>query len=212
VSVIIEKEGVVMKDERLLFLFPVIIALFLVSACATTAKMNVWKDQTYEGPVKKVLVMGLSQKKGIRLFFENEFVRQLRERGSDAVAGNTILPYEQPMDKDFIVTKAKESGADTVLVARSLGREMQRTYVPGQAYGVPGYYSRWGSYYGNAYSPGYVVEDEYVYVETNLYDIATEKLIWSAQSATIIIADDYDLIRSFIKNMIDKLSSDKLVK
>jgi hypothetical protein len=212
VSVIIEKEGVVMKDERLLFLFPVIIALFLVSACATTAKMNVWKDQTYEGPVKKVLVMGLSQKKGIRLFFENEFVRQLRERGSDAVAGNTILPYEQPMDKDFIVTKAKESGADTVLVARSLGREMQRTYDSGPAYGVPGYYSRWGSYYGHAYSPGYVVEDEYVYVETNLYDIATEKLIWSAQSATIIIADDYDLIRSFIKTMIDKLSSDKLVK
>ena len=48
-----------------------------MSACATTAKMNVWKDQTYEGPVKKVLVMGLSQKKGIQLFFENEFVRQL---------------------------------------------------------------------------------------------------------------------------------------
>ena len=211
-SVIIEKEGVVMKDERLLFLFPVIIALFLVSACATTAKMNVWKDQTYEGPVKKVLVMGLSQKKGIQLFFENEFGRQLRERGSDAVAGNTILPYEQAMDKDFIVTKAKESGADTVLVARSLGREMQRTYVSGPAYGVPGYYYRWGSYYGNAYSPGYVVEDEYVYVETNLYDIATEKLIWSAQSQTIIIADDYELIRSLIKTMIDKLSSDKLVK
>jgi len=201
-----------MKDGRLLCLFPVIIALFLVSACAPTAKMNVWKDQTYEGPVKKVLVMGLSQKKGIQLFFENEFGRQLGERGNDAVAGNTILPYEQAMDKDFIVTKAKESGADTVLVARSLGREMQRTYVPGPAYGVPGYYYRWGSYYGSAYSPGYVVEDEYVYVETNLYDIATEKLIWSAQSQTIIIADNYELIRSLIKTMIDKLSSDKLVK
>jgi len=201
-----------MKDGRLLFLFPVIIALFLVSACATTAKMNVWKDQTYEGPVKKVLVMGLSQKKGIQLFFENEFVRQLSERGSDAVAGHTILHYEQAMDKDFIVTKAKESGAYAVLVARSLGRKMQRTYDTGQAYGVPGYYYQWGSYYGNAYSPGYVVEDEYVYVETNLYDIATEKLIWSAQSQTIIIADDYDLIRSFIKTMIDRLSSDKLVK
>jgi hypothetical protein len=212
VSVIIEKEGVIMKDGRMLFLFPVIIALFLASACATTAKMNVWKDQTYEGPFKKVLIMGLSQKKGLQLFFENEFVRQLKERGSDAVAGHTVLPYEKAMDKDFIVTKAKESGADTVLVARSLGREMQRTYVPGEVYGVPGYYSRLGSYYGHAYSPGYVVEDEYVYVETNLYDIATEKLIWSAQSETLIIADDYELIRSFIKTMIDKASSDKLIK
>ena len=201
-----------MKDGRLLFLFPVIIALFLVSACATTATMNVWRDQTYEGPAKKVLIMGLSQKKGIQRYFEDEFVRQLRERGSDAVAGYTVLPYEQAMDKDFIVTKAKEAGADTILVATPLGREKQRTYVSGQAYGVPGSYHRWGSYYGHAYSPGYVVEDEYVYIETNLYVIATEKLIWSAQSETLIIATDQELTKSFIKTMIDKLSSDKLVK
>jgi hypothetical protein len=72
---------------------------------------------------------------------------------------------------------------------------MQRTYVPGQAYAVPGSYSRWGSYYGHAYSPGYVVEDEYVYIETNLYDVATEKLIWSTQSETIILASDQALIK-----------------
>ena len=59
-----------MKMKDYYFCFPLIIALFLVSACATTAKMNVWKDQTYEGPVKKVLVMGLSQKKGIQLFLK----------------------------------------------------------------------------------------------------------------------------------------------
>ena len=189
-----------------------LIMFFVLSSCATTVTTNVWKDQTYGGPVKKVLVMGISQKKGIQRFFEDEFVRQLREKGTDGVAGYTVLPYDEKMTKDFIAAKAREAGADTVLVARPLSREMQRTYVPGQVYAVPGSYSRWGSYYGSAYSPGYVVEDEYVYIETNMYDVATEKLIWSTQSETIIMAADQELIKSFISTMVAQLSSDKLIK
>jgi hypothetical protein len=156
--------------------------------------------------------MGISQNKGIQRFFEDEFVRQLRERGTDAVAGYTVLPYDEAMDKNFIAAKTKELSADTVMITRPLGRKTERTYVPGQGYAVPGSYHRWGSYYGHAYSPGYVVEDEYVYVETNLFDVATEKLIWSAQSETVLLATDQELIKSFIKTMIAKLSSDKLVK
>jgi hypothetical protein len=172
----------------------------------------VWRDQTYGGTVKKIIVMGISQKQSIQRFFEDEFVRQLRQRGIDGVAGYTVLPYDQKIDKDFIAQKAREAGADTVLVARPLSREIQRSYVPGQAYAVPGPYSRWGSYYGHAYSPGYVVEDEYVYIETNLFDVATEKLIWSTQSETVILASDQELIKSFISTMISQLSSDKLIK
>jgi hypothetical protein len=201
-----------MKRLRQITFFSMLIMLFLLSSCATTTTTNVWRDQTYGGTVKKILVMGISQKKGIQRFFEDEFVRQLRQRGTDGVAGYTVLPYDEKMDKDFIAAKARESGADTVLVTRPLSREMQRTYVPGQVYAVPGSYSRWGSYYGHAYSPGYVVEDEYVYIETNLFDVATEKLIWSTQSETVVLASDQELIKSFISTMISQLSSDKLIK
>lgn len=192
--------------------FIVLITLFLCSACATTTTTNVWRDQTYQGPVKKILVMGISQKQAIQRFFEDEFVRQLKQRGTDAVAGYTILPYDEKMDKDFIAAKAREIGADAVLVTRPLGRKTERTYVPGQAYVVPGSYYRWGSYYGHAYSPGYVVEDEYVYLETNLFDVASEKLIWAAESETVLQASSQELIQSFISTMIAKLASDKLIK
>ena len=164
-----------MKKIRHISFFSALITLFLLSSCATTTTTNVWRDQTYGGPVKKILVMGISQKKGIQRFFEDEFVRQLRERGTDGVAGYSILPYDEKIDKDFIAAKARELGADTVLVARPLSRKTERSYVPGQVYVVPGSYSRWGSYYGHTYSPGYVVEDEYVFIETNLYDVATQK-------------------------------------
>jgi len=201
-----------MKRVKQITFFSMLIMLFLLSSCATTTTTNVWRDQTYGGPVKKILVMGISQKKGIQRFFEDEFVRQLRQRGTDGVAGYTVLPYDEKMDKDFIAAKARESGADSVLITRPLSREMQRTYVPGQVYAVPGSYSRWGSYYGHAYSPGYVVEDEYVYIETNLFDVATEKLIWSTQSETVVLASDQELIKSFISTTVSQLSSDKLIK
>jgi hypothetical protein len=195
-----------MKKVRYVSFFPVLIALFLLNACATTTTTNVWRDQTYQGPVKKVLVMGISQKKGIQRFFEDEFFRQLKQRGTDAVAGYSILPYDEKMDKDFVATKAREVGADAVLVTRPLGRKTERAYMPGSPY------YRWGSYYGHAYSPGYVVEDEYVYLETNLFDVATENLIWSAESETVILASDQELIKEFISTMIAKLASDKLIK
>jgi hypothetical protein len=194
-----------MKTGRRISFFSALITCFLLSSCATTTTTNVWMDQTYQGPVKKILVMGISQRPGIQRFFEDEFVRQLRARGTDAIAGYSILPYDQKMDKDFIAAKAGESGADAVLVARPIGKKIERSYVPGSYY-------RWGSYYGYAYSPGYVVDDEYVYIETNLYDVATEKLIWTAQSETIMMATDQELIKSFINTMVAKLASDKVIK
>ena len=201
-----------MKEVRQISFFPVFITLFLLSSCATTTTTNVWKDQTFVGPLKKILVMGISQKPGIQRFFEDEFVRQLRERGDEAVAGYTVLPSEQAADKDFIAAKAREIGAGAILVTRPVGTKTERTYVPGQAYSVPGAYHRWGSYYGSAYSPGYVVEDEYVYLETNIFDVATDNLIWSAESETVLLASDQELIRSFISTMVTKLASDKLIK
>jgi len=201
-----------MKKARQMLFFLLLITSLLASACATTAVTNAWRDPTYQGPIKKVLVIGVSQKKAVQRFFEDEFVRQLRAAGTDAIAGYTILPYEEDINKDFIAAKAKESGADTVLVTRPLGRTTERTYVPGQVYAVPAPYYRWGSYYGQAYSPGYVVEDEYVYVETNLFDLQSEKLIWSAQSETLLSAGNRGLIESFIKTIIAQLSSDKVIK
>jgi hypothetical protein len=194
-----------MNKVNTISLFSLLVSLLLFSSCATTTTTNVWRDQKYPGPVKKILVMGISQREGIQRFFEDEFVRQLRDRGTDGIAGYSILPYDEKMDKDFIASKAKESGADTVLVARPISRKIERSYVPGS-------YSRWGSYYGYAYSPGYVVADEYVYIETNLYDVASENLIWTAQSETIMLATDQELIRSFISTMIAQLASDRLIK
>ncbi|MFZ3138881.1 MAG: hypothetical protein WA126_15985 [Thermodesulfovibrionales bacterium] len=50
------------------------------------------------------------------------------------------------------------------------------------------------------------------YIETNLYDVKTEKLIWSAHTKTERTEGEQQLINTFIKVMIKKLASDKIIQ
>jgi hypothetical protein len=56
------------------------------------------------------------------------------------------------------------------------------------------------------YTPGYIVEDEYAIIETNLYEAKSDKLIWAASSETGLRDSSQALIREYIgvmvKNMI----------
>ena len=113
-------------------------------------------------------------------------------------------------NKDVAIAKIKATGADTVLVSRLVDRKTVETYVAGAP--SPSYYNSWGNYYGYVYGPSYVIEDEYAYLESNLYQVASEKLAWSARSETWMAASNQDLITSFIKVIIDKLASDKVIK
>jgi len=68
----------------------------------------------------------------------------------------------------------------------SLPRTGGRSSV--HAYAVPaGYRSAWG-YWGTgwtgAYDPGHYRQDQVVYVESNVYSLTDDKLIWSARTKT----------------------------
>ena len=188
-----------------------LMALSLLVSCASTTSLTaVWKDPAYQGMPKKVVVVGLAKQQAIRNLFEDGFVTQLKARQIDAIASHTLIPFDQMGNRDAAIAKIKATGADTVLVARLVDRKTVETYVVGAPY--PGYYNAWGNYYGYVYGPSYVQEDEYAYLESNLYQVASEKLAWSARSETWLAASNQDLITSFIKAIVDKLASDKVIK
>ena len=90
-----------------------------LNSCSTTALTAVWKDSAYQGgPMKKVLVIGVFKEQNIKRFFEDEFARQLKPRGVDAVPSYTVFPEEDILDKTTITEKMKELKMDSVLVTR----------------------------------------------------------------------------------------------
>jgi len=204
----------IMKPLAKRFVLFLLVCFCLPASCATTKMTDTWKDDTYKGTIRKVVVIGIFKEPDTRKIFEDEFADRLKARGLDATASHKIVSGDEMPDKDVVIGKIRKSGADTVLVTRVVDTETVKTFVPGQAYAVPSYYGYYGGYYSYSYSyrPGYTETEGYAYTETNLYNVGDEKLIWSGRSKTKFSATRYELIQAFVKTMLDGLSEAKLIR
>lgn len=187
----------------------------LVTACATTQVSSVWRDPSYQARPARIMVIGVAKNPLNRRLFEDEFVLQLKARGTDAIASYAVLPDKLQDDQAAIGDKVKELGADTVLITRMISKKIVKTYVPGTIYYPPDYYGTWPDYYGYGYryiySPGYIAEDEYAVIETNLYEALHDKLVWAASSETVMNDSKQKLIKSYIGIMVNSMAGNGLL-
>ncbi|HEY4698178.1 MAG: hypothetical protein A3J49_20185 [Gallionellales bacterium RIFCSPHIGHO2_02_FULL_57_16] len=192
-----------------------ILAAMLVTACATTQLNSVWKDPSYQTRPARVMVIGVAKKPLKRRLFEDEFVVQLKAHGTEAIASYTVLPDKKQDDQVVIAAKVKELGADTVLITRQVSKKTVKTYVPGTVYYPPPYYGTWPDYYGYGYrymySPGYIAEDEYAVIETNLYETRNDKLVWAASSETVMSDSNQSLIKTYVGVMVNAMAGHGLL-
>jgi hypothetical protein len=187
-----------------------ILIAMLFTACASTQLTSVWKDPSYQTRPAKIMVVAVAKNPINRRIFEDEFVQQLKSRGTHAIASYTILSDKQEGDQEIIAKKVAEMGADTVLITRLVSKKTVQVYVPGTPYYPPPFYNSWPDYYGYGYryisTPGYIANDEYAVIETNLYEAKSDKLIWAASSETGINGSDQNIIEGYVgvmvKNMI----------
>jgi hypothetical protein len=155
------------------------------------------------------MVIGVARNPLNRRLFEDEFVQQLKVRGTEAIASYTVLADKLQDDQVAIAAKVKALGADTVLITRMVSKKTVQFYVPGTAYYPPPYYYNWPDYYGYGYrymySPGYIAEDEYAVIETNLYEASDDKLVWAASSETNLSDSNQNLIKTYIGIMVNNM-------
>lgn len=196
-----------------LFLSLSTIFVFFFLSCATTTVTDVWKDETYHGKAQKIIVIMAAKSSKIRNMFEDRFVATLEDRGNNAIQSYKIISMEELTNKELVKSKIKGMGADTVLVSRLVDTKTIEAYMPGQIYVVPGFYYGWGTYYEVLFMDyGYTGDVSVSYIETNLYNMSTEKLIWSGHSKTERTEGEQQLINAFIQIMIKKLASSGFIK
>ena len=92
-------------------------------------------------------------------------------------------------------------GFSGTVVMRVVGRETQYSYEPGAVWVRPYYRSFWGGYWrygwGAVAEPGYLTVDKIVKVETLVYSLEQDQLVWAGVSRTI----DPAQIESFISEL-----------
>ncbi len=190
----------------------------LAGACGNTKMLDSWTDVNAKpAPFRRIVVVGLSGDDITRRLFENTFSADLRERGNDAVAGNTILPKSSEANPDSALAFLRGKGFDAVLTARSAGVSTEETTIVGTPYYIPdsGYYGwsgYYGEYYGSMTETTYTSRTEKVTVETHLYDVSTAKLVWAARSATTSTGKMTEGMRDYSATVVGDLAKTGYIK
>jgi hypothetical protein len=134
---------------------------------------------------------------------EETLAEELRRRGTDCIAGYTILPGELVRDREKSKAFLKKAGVSGVVLIRLVGDEEKTSYSPSVAWYSQPYYSSFSGYwnYGwtTVYSPGYAWTDRVITLETTIYSIDTDELLWAGRSETTNPKD----IKKFVKDLVD---------
>lgn len=151
-----------------------------LSSCSSTQVVTHWQDPLTSRIVfTKILALVIGG--------DQELVRAGEEYLCDQVARvpckPSYLAMPDSMRNDVPAAKALvgREGFDGALVLRVVSDREQVTYRP-PSYGP----TFWGYYgYTRAYDPGYYRKDQLVRVETSIYSIAQDKLLWVGTTDTI---------------------------
>ena len=200
-----------------------LLALF-ISACGTTTSIT----GSYKAPgvtqvaYKKIFISALNGNTSVKQSVETSLANYLATKGIASVKSSDVFPpsfHESGADKnkDTVLQKIRQTKCDGILTVALVNKETETRYVPGSGvypYGV-GYYGTFGAYYGygygSFYSPGYYTNDKIYYLETNLYDADTEKLVWSAQSQTYNPSSLDSFLEGYEKAITQQVIKDNLM-
>jgi hypothetical protein len=194
------------SQSRLYLIFLLLTVLSVQYGCSSTRFTKVWSDEDIGGKTyHHILVLGVADKKGNRMDFEDYFVEQIEAEGVQATASYKLLPRTNEITRESVLEAVRNTDIDTILVTHMASIEEEEYYIPSReigvvyGYGVP-YYDSFYSYYPYVSHyvtlPSYYNTHDVVTLETSIFDIKTEKRIWSARS------------KSFAPDSVDQIISE----
>lgn len=172
-----------------------------LAACASTKFKSTWKAPdagTLSFKGKKVLALCITPREDSRKGAEGALAYELNARGVAGVPAYTVIPAAEIKDKEAVKARIQAAGFAGAVVMRAVGGQQEIGSSPAAYWG--GYYESFSGYYGYGWGavadPGYVRIDTFVSVETLIYDVQRDKLVWAAisesknpQSAETLVRD-----------------------
>ncbi|NCD72362.1 hypothetical protein [Mucilaginibacter agri] len=202
-----------------------LLAALVISACGSSTSIV----GSYKAPgvtqvaFKNIFVSALTANTSAKQSVETGMAQYLSTKGIAAVKSIDVFPPDfhssgNDKDKETVLKAIRDKNCDGILTVALVNKETETHYVPGTGvYPAPGfgYYGTFGAYwaygYNSFYQPGYYENDKVYYIETNLYDAASEKLVWSAQSKTYDPSSLDDFLKGYEKAISEQVVKDGLV-
>jgi hypothetical protein len=150
--------------------------LLASGGCSSINVLETWHKPAVQGHrYQKIMILGIARDENMRSTFENLAADELSKHQIVAVPANTVIPALH-MDKAILADIAaiiKASGCDAVLTTRPMKVGESVVSQGGQSAYIYG---------ANALSSHY--DFKRATLQINMYDVATEALVWSATVTT----------------------------
>ena len=158
-----------------------------LASAGSTKFIGTWKNPNIgviDISAQKVATFVMNPDEGIRMGREETLATEMRQRGTDTVAGYTVLPGPLAKDQEKAKAFLQKAGITGAVIIRGIGQREEIYYVPDMWYTTPYYPTFWGYWnYGwsAVYSPGYVESDTIVSFDVLVYSIEKDTLIWAGR-------------------------------
>jgi hypothetical protein len=171
--------------------FIVVAAAAALAACASSDFVASWRApdaQPLEVQGAKVAAVVMVNNEASRRVAEDKLAREISARGAVGVPMYVLYPDAQPSNEPQARSALEKAGVLGVVVMRpvSVEKEVVSTHV---TYAAPIYRGYWGGYYGAGWGTPWGVADRgeirtntIVQVETLVYSLRQNKLVWGGQS------------------------------
>ena len=178
----------------------VLLAVTLVAA-SSTKFVSTWRHPLGGNLAGlKVATFLVNPDPSMRMGPEETLAAELRRRGHDAVAGHIVLPVPLTQDKEKAKEFLTKAGITGAIVMRLVAEgETRRPNV----YYSQGYYPSFWGYWNYGWSATYVVgssdTDKVFFVETLVYSVELDRLLWAGESETV----NPEGVREFIRDLVN---------
>lgn len=203
------------KNCKMKQLISMVLIVALIAGCSpSTQIVKSWHDPAPAQLDKsgKTLVIALVKDETSRRVIEDQLVKRI---GANAVASYTFLTPEliKSADSSVLDRKLKEENYTYILLMRLADVENETSYVPGT---TTGYYGGYGRYYGYGagfYStPGYYTTDKNYFVETTVYSVSPDKLLWTGTTKTVNPTKIENTVNQIADVVTEKMRKDGFLK
>ena len=174
-----------------------------------------WMDaSTVSFAGKKVAALVISQDDSLRVAGEEALVRELTARGLQGVATYRIAPKEELQKAERAKVWFEKANVEGVVAVRPVSADNVSTYTPG-TWINPYYSTLWGYYgygWGSVYIPGRTDRERVVIVESTIYSVPRNQLLWAGVSETRNPKDLRQFIEELVKEAVSELQKQGLAK
>jgi hypothetical protein len=198
--------------------------LLVINSCSSFTRItSTWKaDNISPKQYNKVMVLGIIREadRNVRIQMENHLVGDLKDLGYNAFSAYDLYGPKmfQNVTEEQANKKLARDNVDAVLTIVLLDKEKERYYVPRTVIYSPYvmYHNRMWGYYYSLYNR---IDDPYYYNvttkyfwESNFYDLAQNKLLFSVQTQSFEPSSTGDLAHEYGQKIIQNMTKNSVLQ